>query len=234
MGNEDLTDQEGNGGMEAGLPLQRERAVVMLSESFAKNYLELEEFERRIDLAQKARSLKELAGLISDLPAEFDPNQAVDLSIETGSVRDRRTAGSRAVNGRAKRRSSAGHLSRRSAQVPAFTKSEKRILSIMSSRHFRGQWLDSRAVVIRSLMSSVDLDFRDIALPAGVYTIEIGTVMGSVTITVPPELAVELEVIPIMGETKEKGGVRHNAAAGNAVLRVTGFIVMGEVIVRVR
>ncbi|HUP88539.1 MAG TPA: DUF1707 domain-containing protein [Longimicrobiales bacterium] len=48
---------------------QRERTVVALCDHFAHDNLTLEEFERRLDVANRALTVPELESLLSDLPA---------------------------------------------------------------------------------------------------------------------------------------------------------------------
>ena len=50
-------------------PEVRQRSIDVLSESFAKDEIELGEFERRVELVGEAKSIEELRGILSDLPA---------------------------------------------------------------------------------------------------------------------------------------------------------------------
>jgi hypothetical protein len=184
----------------AGLPQQRERAISMLSESFAHNFLELEEFERRIEVAQAARTVKELAALIEDLPAE---------------------------------------VSEPASSPPALPQGEQEILGLLSTRRFSGKWLNRRTVSARGLMCSMILDYRDLELPPGETELKLKTLMSEVSIRVPPDLRVELDVMPVMAEIREKGPVRHDAeprqsSSRQSVLRISGLIIMSELVVRAK
>ncbi len=50
----------------------RERAIATLSEHFAQDALDVDEFERRVTLAHQAESLGEIAALVADLPVLAD------------------------------------------------------------------------------------------------------------------------------------------------------------------
>lgn len=70
-----MSDREPSGGGSGGerrpvpaLQRQQERAVAILSDSYARGVIELEEFERRVEAAHRAATSRELAALIEDLP----------------------------------------------------------------------------------------------------------------------------------------------------------------------
>jgi hypothetical protein len=186
-----------------GLPAQRERTIKILSECFAKNLLEMEEFERRVSLAHQASSVQDLARLIDDIPG--------DLAEE--AVESREPAASRSI---------------------ALREDEQPVYGIMMSRRLRGRWLKCRTVNSRTLMSTLEFDFRDLQLPADIVEINVLAVMSSVVVTVPPELPVQLEVVPILGEVKEGRRVNTVLSKKGPGVRVTGFVIMGDVKVRTR
>ena len=186
-----------------GLPARRERTIKILSECFAKNFLEMEEFERRVSLAHQASSVQDLARLIDDIPG--------DLAEE--AVESREPAASRSI---------------------ALREDEQPVYGIMMSRRLRGRWLKCRTVNSRTLMSTLEFDFRDLQLPADIVEINVLAVMSSVVVTVPPELPVQLEVVPILGEVREGRRVNTVLSKKGPGVRVTGFVIMGDVKVRTR
>jgi hypothetical protein len=202
----DLPEQDPNRGQRrgvVGLPAQRERTIKILSECFAKNLLEMDEFERRVSLAHQAGSVQDLARLIDDIPGDLA--EQADQSPEpaaTGSI--------------------------------VLQEEEQPVYGIMMSRRLRGQWLKCRTVNSRILMSTLEFDFRDLQLPADVVEINILGLMSSVVVTVPADLPVQLEVVPILGEVKEGRRVNTRVPKTGPGVRITGFVVMGEVKVRAR
>ncbi len=186
-----------------GLPAQRERTVKILSECFARNLLEMEEFERRVSLAHQAGSVQDLARLIDDIPGDLaEAEQQTPEPASTRSI--------------------------------VLQEDEQPVYGIMMSRRLRGQWLKCRTVSARTLMSTVEFDFRDLELPADIVEINILGLMSSVVVTVPPDLPVQLEAVPILGEVKEGRRVNTSMPKKGPGIRITGFVMMGEVKVRVR
>jgi hypothetical protein len=186
-----------------GLPAQRERTISILSECFAKNFLEMEEFESRVSQAHQARSVQDLARLIDDIPGEL-----AEAAEETP------------------KHASAKGLVLRDEEQPVY--------GIMMSRRLRGQWLKCRTVNSRTLMSSLEFDFRDLELPPDIVEINVLALMSSVVVTVPEDLPVQTEVVPILGEVKEGRRVKTALSKKGPGVRITGFVMMGEVKVRSR
>jgi hypothetical protein len=186
-----------------GLPARRERTIRILSECFARNLLEMEEFERRVGLAHQAQSVQDLARLIDDIPGDLA--EAQEEPREPAS-----------------------------AKGVALREEEQPVYGIMMNRRLRGQWLKCRTVNSRTLMSSLEFDFRDLDLPAGVVEINVAALMSSITVTVPEDLPVQTEVVPILGEVKEGRRVTTGPPKRGAGLRISGFIMMGDVKVRTR
>ena len=186
-----------------GLPAQRERTIRILSDCFAGNLLEMDEFERRIAQAHQARSVQELARLIDDIPGEM---------LESAKSEQRKPAS------------------------PSITlrEDEQPVHGIMMSRTLRGRWLKCRTVSSKVLMSNLELDFRDLDLQEQIVEVNVLALMSSIVITVPQDLPVQVEVVPVLGEVKESRRVNTSIAGRGPGVRLTGFAVMGEVKVRVR
>ena len=186
-----------------GLPAARDRTIRILSECFARDLLEMEEFESRVSQAHQARSIQELARLIDDVPGELAEE------AEGGPVQ-----------------ASSGGVVLSDEQQPVY--------GIMMSRRLRGRWLKCRTVNSRILMSSVEFDFRDLELPSDIVEINVLALMSSVVVTVPEDLPVQTEVVPILGEVKEGRRVKTALSKKGPGVRITGFVLMGEVKVRSR
>ncbi len=117
--------------------------------------------------------------------------------------------------------------------LPRTTPATSSTLALMSAVERSGRWRigeKSRAVV---LMGECKLDLRHAAVSAPVTTIQARVVMGNLEVTVPEGVEVELEATTIMGARnfKQTGAL---PPAGGPVVRITGFVLMGAVTVRVR
>jgi hypothetical protein len=191
---------------------QRERTVRTLCEHFARDHLEVEEFEARLDAAHRAKQKEELAALVKDLPALRPERKAEGLSREVAEARRTLEQGGRAV-GKAVRES-------------------RTVVAIMSGVERRGHWDPARRNLVFAVMGGVVLDFRDLQLPAGETEVFIFCMMGGVEILVPPDLTVDASGIAIMGGFEHSSPVPREPSA--PVLRIQGFCMMGGVEVHVR
>ena len=116
------------------------------------------------------------------------------------------------------------------AATPAPT--EERIRGLMSEIRRDGVWRVPQRLRVRATMSSIRLDLRQAVLPPG-CTIDVRAVMSNVTIIVPPGLAVDFDVMPIMASACNDSA-RAVATFGAPHIRVRGSAFMAEVRVRQR
>jgi hypothetical protein len=110
----------------------------------------------------------------------------------------------------------------------------QRMVSIMSSRTRGGMWVAPRELRVISIMSETHIDLRDAQLSAGITEIRIRATMSAVRITVPPGVHVVTEASPFMGSVVDRTTRGPVPPAGAPVLRITGWAVMAEVVVRRR
>jgi hypothetical protein len=198
---------------------RRERTIEALCDHFAHDRLELDEFEARLDTAHRARSLEELHGLLQDLPATRGPEpSASGLAQAARALSDREYV--------------EHTLQRGSRAVSDAMRDTRTLIAVMSGVERRGAWTPARKNMVIAMMGGAELDFREVALPAGVTEVMALCMMGGVTVIVPPDLAVDANGIAIMG------GFEHisprQVVADAPVLRITGFCLMGGVEVHVR
>ena len=110
--------------------------------------------------------------------------------------------------------------------------SEERIRGLMSEVRRDGVWRVPQLLRVKATMSSIRLDLRQAIIPAG-CTIDVRAIMANVAIIVPPTLAVDFDVTPIMGSAYSDTA-RAVATFGAPHVRVRGRAFMAEVRVRRR
>ena len=108
----------------------------------------------------------------------------------------------------------------------------KRMVSFMANRVRRGVWIPPQKLDLIAVMSETTLDLREAQIPAGVTAIRINAVMATVRIIVPPHVHVITETIPIMASVSEGTDRGPMPPHGAPVVRITGWAVMAEVVVR--
>lgn len=106
-----------------------------------------------------------------------------------------------------------------------------RAVAVLGSVERRGQ-LAARASGALAILGSVVIDLRDVAMPAGVTSIHVSAVLGSVEIIVPPNLAVESAGASILGSFEGIQRVPREPDPDLPVLRVTGRAVLGSIEIR--
>jgi hypothetical protein len=168
-----------NPALPVALKSHRERTIDELIAQFANDGLELPEFERRLDLANRATSLEELAVLTRDLPARA-PSASAPVPAPA-----------------------------RRAAVESWTRARQFIIAVMGGVVRRGRWNPAQQTFILAFWGGAELDFREALLPQGVTEITIIAIMGGAEILVPPGVNVECDGMAIMGgfdHTGQNGG----------------------------
>lgn len=179
----------------------RERVIACLSDEFAHDRLELEEFERRLGVAHRSESVAELQQLTSDLAGEA----AAALVVAAPAVR---------------------------AVDPTSRRAEQTLAAVLGGTTRHGHWTPPQRLRVVAVMGGVELDFREAALAPGVTEIHATVFMGGVSIIVPPQLAVEMDGVAIMGGFAHTERAPAQRDPDRPVLRVTGVAVMGGVDIR--
>ena len=183
----------------------RDRTVAELCEHFARDHLEAEELEQRLDLAYRASTLPELRVLLRDLP-----QTPADLPTP-------RPEGSQ-----------------HPAPHRGDARQQQFVVAVMGGAERRGAWTPARVVNVVAVMGGVLLDFRDARLDPGVTEIQVFALMGGVEILVPPGVLVDSAGIGIMGGFEHAGSGRFPVDTSVPVLRITGAAIMGGVEIKER
>jgi hypothetical protein len=184
----------------------RDRVIAALSEYFAHDALDVDEFERRITVAHTSESPEEIDALLSDLPALAAATAALVPAARVAP-----------------------------AVMPAeYVQAEQTMLAVMGGIDRRGSWSLPRRLRLVTIMGGAVLDLREARFPPGPVDIEIFSVMGGTQIIVPPGLAIETHGSAIMGGFQQINRAPVHPDAEAPLVRVHGFVMMGGVDVTMR
>jgi hypothetical protein len=183
---------------------RRQEVVDRLTEDFARDLIDVDEFEERVDLAHRAESTAALEKVVADLaPLEkdappIDPQRALEL-----------------------------HPHRTSA-LAASDRTEKRwAVAVLGGVERKGTWRVPQRLRVVCVMGGAEIDFREVSLPPGVTHVKVFCMMGGAEIIVPPDLAVECDGMAIMGGFEQLDRAPAGGDPASPLLRVSGFAFMG-------
>ena len=183
----------------------RERVIARLSEHFAHDDLDVDEFERRVTVAQTSDDPVDIESLLGDLPAidgAAAPTKAVVPTVVAALVPDERDRDT--------------------------------VYAIFGGIDRRGAWAVPRRMRIVAIMGGANLDLREARFPPGVIDIEVTAVMGGVNVVVPPGLAVQMHGSAIFGGFADINRAPANPDPDAPLLRIHGLTMMGGVNVEMR
>jgi Cell wall-active antibiotics response 4TMS YvqF len=183
---------------------RREQVITRLSEAYAQDLFDVDELERRLDLAHGTASVAELDALLADLGPAAAPG-------ETALV----LAGPTAIDDPAR-------------------EATKKLRVIMSSVERRGRWSVPKVLDLRVLWGNAELDFRDASLGPGVTTIHVRVFMGNFEIVLPPNLAIDVDVSSFAGSVTERHRVPPEADPARPLIRIVGTVRFGNLEITTR
>lgn len=189
--------------------------VDVLSECFAQDHLSLGQFERLLDAAQGAQSAEELGKVVERLPpGAADFGHLPVPPPASGSPE---------------------------AQVPAVpapspSRRNDQAIAVFGEAKRQGAWAPAAETKAVAVMGSVELDFREAALPPGDVTVFAVTFFGSVEIVVPPTLQVECAVSAVFGSAEHEvpKSAQARPDSPRTTLHVRGVSVLGSVEIHYR
>ena len=191
-----------------GVGERRDQVVEDLMEHFANDVMDLTEFERRLDVANRSETLEELNALLTDLPTSGALMRRSELTPARGG--------------------SAVVVSSEDVRAHSL------MIAVCGGTTRKGRWVPARRNTAIGIMGGVELDFRDAMLGPGVTEVNVFAVLGGVDIIVPPEMAVEVDGIAIMGGFENETDTVLNRDPDQPLLRVKGLVVMGGAGIAVR
>jgi hypothetical protein len=186
---------------------RREQVIAILTEQFSRDTLDLEELEKRLDLAHRADSVVALDNLVKDLTAAEGTGETA-LAPRTETAVDEATL----------------------ARWPA----RKRMTAIFGGLEKKGAWVCPREVAVVAIFGGADIDLREAELAPGVTELSVTTIFGGVEVIVPPWLSVEVDATAILGGFEEIHRAPTTPDPDRRILRITGTAVLGGVEIHTR
>lgn len=190
---------------------RRERAISQLSESFARDAIDLEAFEARVDAVYCSRSLAECDALVADLGGS-------DAS-ETGAivVAQAELARSDPMGAVALAPPGPG------ASIPI-------VRAVFSNIERCDQVVMPRATRVEALFGNVEIDLRKATFVSGITEIRVKAIFSSIEIVVSADITVEVYGAGVFGNFE--GTSRTIGDPDAPIVRIVGSATFASVVVR--
>ncbi len=193
---------------------RRTEVVAALSHAFARDELDIDELDRRLEAAHRAMTVVELDALVLDV---------TPMAAKAVTVRSLTQLGAP---------SSSTALAR---TVQNDRPEKQTMISVMGGVERSGRWTVPQRLAAHCLMGGVSLDFREADMAPGVTELSVLCMMGGVEIIVPPNVQVEVSGSAILGGFDQAHpGTDTLSVEPVAILRITGVAFAGGVGVETR
>jgi hypothetical protein len=193
----------------AALRDARENAIAHLSDAFAHDLIDVDEFERRLTIVHRAETTAEIDGTVADLGGgttlPVPAAQAALAAVPSASL-----------------------------AFSDLARDADTVMAIAGGVERHGHWTVPRHLKAVAVLGGMLLDLREASFPRGVTEIEVKAVLGGAQIIVPPGLAVEVSGSAILGGIDHVDRIPAEPDPERPLLRVRGFAVLGGIAVETR
>jgi hypothetical protein len=104
---------------------------------------------------------------------------------------------------------------------------------ILSHSRRDADWVLPRLYRIVAFWGNMEIDLTRALVSSGTSQIEIRRIMGSVEISVPPDLRIDCEVDTVLGSADVKRAIASTTSADAPLVRITGSVLLGSVEIKV-
>ena len=225
----------GSGGGGTPIETAKSRAIDVLSECFAQDLLDMEDFERRADLVHRAEAAADLEEALRGLPLPGSSAAAAPASAPAAAQGDRYVAVPAAgARPHAAPPRDEAVPTPSLMPTPGRIRDQDRSVAVFGDTKRQGRWVPARRTTLVSFMGTQVVDLREALMAPGDYAIHSVGVFGSVEVIVPPGMDVECNGSAVFGSFEQSDPLQASGWSGGPVVRVEGFAVFGSVEVIVR
>jgi len=188
--------------------IARQKVIDRLKHAYASDYLEDDDFEKRLVIATNTKKRSELIDIVDDLPDETPPSgQAPAGSPQQGRDPDQTWSLARGI---------------------AYDSDV--MVGVFSGVTRRGVWRPARRIKTVAFMGGIELDFTHAEIPAEGVEIQVFAMMGGIEMRVPDGVNVRNRGFAFMGGFEDH--VHGEVFPGAPTITITGFAFMGGVEVK--
>ncbi|MET9712747.1 DUF1707 SHOCT-like domain-containing protein [Nocardiopsis alba] len=192
----------------------RDQVAERLREALAEGRLTPVEHEERLDTLYRAKTIGELAPIVSDLPSTGAPGPV------PGYGGTDRPDGMEILGSDAR-------------DLAGQSKGSENLVAVFGGAERRGRWLVEPRTNVSVLCGGVELDLREAVLSRHEVTIQLAVIMGGVDITVPHGVRVINNTSAILGGA-DLHGTDQVTDPNAPVVHLTGSCMLGGVDVKAK
>jgi hypothetical protein len=193
----------------------KRQAEALITYRYAEGLIDSDELERRLELVQDAKTMDALEGLIVDL---VEPGTAPSTALMIPGTQSPSTLGD----------------ARTLVRLEDIDR-ERQFTALFSSLEQAGRWKPARHNRVVDVFGDATLDLREAELGPGATIIDIRCVFASMTLIVPPGLAVRIEASATFASIERDQHITEQPRAPrDPVVVIQGMLVFASLEIRDR
>lgn len=177
-----------------GLPKHREKVIDAISEAFANNDLDIEEYERRLELAHDAKSIQDLRQAVYDFP---QVETLVPSPVKNNTSQQQNRTNPFAPSTRPDYSPSPAETFRRSFEELDF-------ISLIGDRKINSTDVVKPNLKIVTGIGDTIVDLREVSYTHSFVRIEYFCAIGNLKIRVPHNAQVNKKMFVLIGDSKRR------------------------------
>ena len=117
--------------------------------------------------------------------------------------------------------------------APDLVPERRGAVAVLSHTRRDADWVLPRLFRVFAFWGNVEVDLTKALLSSGTSEIEIRCIMGSVEITVPPDVRVDCEMEAVLGSAEVRREIVSTSSPDAPLVRITGTAYLGSIEVKV-
>ncbi len=182
-----------------GLPKYRTEILEKLNDAFSNGYLEMEDYESRVELAHKAASIEELQKVVYDFP------------------------GSNMQSTQSQPPSTHSHRSPLNINIDM----QDTVFTVLGDNTFNGVDLPSDNLNIVNILGETKIDLTSENYTKNIFEINVFSMLGSLKIYAPDNLKVKSQALGVLGSINNSNPPIDSRQ--EKILIIKGVCILGEI-----
>jgi hypothetical protein len=196
----DIELQESTEGRKYGLPKYRTEILEKLNDAFANGYLEMEDYESRMEMAHKANSIEDLQKVVYDFPDSGLKNRFVEKPITT---------------------------SEHKKPININIDMQDTVFTVLGDNNINGVDLPSDNLNVVNILGETRIDLTSENYTKNLFEINVFVMLGSLRIYAPDNVKIKTQTMNVLASSQNNAPLTD--AKQEKIVVIKGVCILGDI-----